>query len=386
MRLGVVGTVVFPAAMEASGDVKTWSGVAEYFDDIAVIAQRNGFVPRRRRIGKVQYVLIPRFPRPIDVFAFPIGAALTAFGLYVRGVRTWSASDPVRSGLVCLAVRCLPGVRVVVQLQGQLLRMPSDRFGRATRLVEALSRFVVRRADTVRVVSLDIAEDALAAGVQPERIVVVRSRCDTELFDPDQWKPAGDDLRATLPGDSAAPVVGFVGTLNASKGIDVLIQAAKNLAHDRPLRLAIVGDGPLRTEIVTASTRAKPPIALLGRLAAGDVPRFLAAIDVLALPSYDEGLPRVVLEAMAMRVPVVASAVGGVPEAVEDGVTGILVPPGDSESLAAALAQVLDDPELAARLGEAGRRRVIEEFEARAGLRQFAALHGSAEAAPSVVA
>jgi glycosyltransferase involved in cell wall biosynthesis len=362
------------------GDVPTWSGVAEYFDDVAVIAQREGLVPRRHRIGKVQYVLIPRFPRPVDVLVFPIGAALTAFAFYVRGVRTWSASDPLRSGLVGLAIRSLPGVRLVAQVQGQLLQMPSDRFGRATRLVEGVSRFVVRRADAVRVVSREIADCALAAGVQPERIFVVRSRCDTRLFDPDRWKAAGDEVRADLPGDPVAPVLGFVGTLNASKGIDLLVEAANDLAERRPLRLAIAGDGPLRTKLDAASTHGALSIAFLGRIPADEVPGFLAAIDVLAVPSYDEGLPRVVLEAMAMGVPVVASSVGGIPEAVENGVTGILVPPGESASLAAALAKVFKDEKLASRLGEAGRRRVLEEFDARAGLREFAALHGSAEA------
>jgi glycosyltransferase involved in cell wall biosynthesis len=93
-----------------------------------------------------------------------------------------------------------------------------------------------------------------------------------------------------------------------------------------------------------------------------DVPGLLAGCDVLCLPSTVEGLPLVVLEAMAQGKPVVATAVGGTPELVVDGETGLLVPPGDAGALAAALGKVLRDPELARRLGEAGRRRVLASF------------------------
>jgi glycosyltransferase involved in cell wall biosynthesis len=93
-----------------------------------------------------------------------------------------------------------------------------------------------------------------------------------------------------------------------------------------------------------------------------DVPGLLAGCDVLCLPSSVEGLPLVVLEAMAQARPVVATAVGGTPELVVHGETGLLVPPGDAGALAAALDEVLGDPDLAHRLGEAGRRRVIESF------------------------
>jgi glycosyltransferase involved in cell wall biosynthesis len=358
--------------------VQTWSAIGAYFEDVTVIAQTAGLHPRRERVGNVLYILLPQLPRPVDLVAFPVGATLVGFALYVDGIRTWSFSDPLRSGLVGLAMRLLPGVRLVVHVQGQLLRMPRNRFGRATALVEALSAFVVRRADTVRVVSRQIARDAVAAGVRSDRIAIVPARCDTDLFNPDRWREAGKGMRATFPGDPASPVVGFLGTLNASKGLDVLVKACSNLAQRRPFRLAVAGDGPLRQELEAAADSSGLPIAILGRLSSSDIPRFLAAVDVLAMPSYDEGLPRAVLEAMAMRVPVVASRVGGIPDAVQDRGTGLLVSPGDPEMLAAALHRVLDEPELASRLGDAGRRRVLEHFDAPSGWRRLAAVHGAA--------
>jgi glycosyltransferase involved in cell wall biosynthesis len=375
-RLGVVGTVLYPPSMDpSSGDVKTWFEVGAHFADITVIAQTEGLSPRWHRLHNVRYILVPKFPRPIDLPAFPLAASLIALALYARGVKTWSFSDPLRSGLVCLAMRCLPGVHLVVHLQGQLLRMPSNRFKRWTPAVEILSRLVARRADTVRVVSRQIAREAVAAGVAPNRIVVVPSRCDVQLFDPDRWHEAGEAMRLSFPGDPAFPVVGFLGSLNASKGVDVLIAASSRLAQRRPVRLAVAGDGPLRPDLERAVAGGDLPIAFLGRVAPAEVPAFLAAVDVLAVPSYDEGLPRAVLEAMAMRLPVVASSVGGIPEAIEDQRSGLLVPAGDDEALATALERVLDDPTLASRLGRAGRRRVVDEFDARVGWPRLAAVH-----------
>ena len=253
--------------------------------------------------------------------------------------------------------------------------MPSNRFKRLTPVVETLSRFVARRADRVRVVSGQIAQEAVAAGVPANRIILVPSRCDTQLFDPDRWHDEGEAMRASFSGDSASPVVGFLGSLNGSKGIDVLIGASSRIAKRRAVRLAVAGDGPLRPQVEHAAAGGALPIAFLGRLAPAEVPAFLAAVDVLAVPSYDEGLPRAVLEGMAMEVPVVASSVGGIPEAVENGASGLLVTPGDEEALATAVERVLDDPALASRLGRAARGRVLDDFNAQAGWARLAALH-----------
>ena len=109
-----------------------------------------------------------------------------------------------------------------------------------------------------------------------------------------------------------------------------------------------------------------------------DVPGLLAGSDVLCLPSSVEGLPLVVLEAMAQGKPVVATAVGGTPELVVDGETGLLVPPGDAGALADALEEILRDPELARRLGEAGRRRVLQSFSLSAMTGRVLGLYGDA--------
>jgi len=146
----------------------------------------------------------------------------------------------------------------------------------------------------------------------------------------------------------------FVGRLRIRKGVEVLLEALPPGA-----RLLIAGDGEHRAAL---DRKAGPGVRFLGRCDAGRVRGLLRGAAALVVPSIYEGMPLVVLEAMEAGVPVVASRVSGIPEVVEDGVTGWLVPPEDPEALAAALAEVLEHPDEARKRGAAGRRRVDERF------------------------
>jgi len=176
------------------------------------------------------------------------------------------------------------------------------------------------------------------------------------------------DLR--LPDD--AVLVGHVGRLAPVKGQRELLEALAGLRPRHPdLHVALLGEdqethGAYRAELdrLTASAGLDGAVRFAGFRA--DAPAALQELDVLVLPSWIEGLPLVVLEAMAQGTPVVATAVGGTPEAVVDGETGLLVPPRDPAALSTALERLLGDPDLRRRLGEAGRARVRERFDAAA--------------------
>src|SRR5262249_44767265 len=132
--------------------------------------------------------------------------------------------------------------------------------------------------------------------------------------------------------------------------------------QDPAVGVVIFGEGPLRGEL----TRAVAREGLQGHVVMpgfrSDLERYLPHFDVVALSSYTEGLPVIVLEAFAAGVPVVATAVGGVPEVIQDGVNGLLVPPGDGAALARALQDVLRDEGRRRAMGRSGRRRVQEHF------------------------
>jgi glycosyltransferase involved in cell wall biosynthesis len=151
----------------------------------------------------------------------------------------------------------------------------------------------------------------------------------------------------------------FVGRLRIRKGVEILLEALRKVPG---AVLRIAGDGEHRAALERAAAALGPAVAFLGTRDAAQVRTLLRGAAALVVPSIYEGMPLVVLEAMEAGVPVVASAVSGIPEVVVDGETGWLVPPEDPEALAHALEAVLTDPDEARRRGEAGRRRVAERY------------------------
>ncbi|HEX9944343.1 MAG TPA: glycosyltransferase family 4 protein [Thermoanaerobaculia bacterium] len=157
----------------------------------------------------------------------------------------------------------------------------------------------------------------------------------------------------------------FVGRLRVRKGVEVLLEALRELRRRNPaavLRIAGDGEHRARLERRVDELGLRSAVSFLGTCGAPRVRALLGGAAALVVPSIYEGMPLVVLEAMAAGVPVVASRVSGIPEVVVDGETGWLVPPEDPTALAGALAVVLADPAEARRRGEAGRRRVEERY------------------------
>ena len=227
--------------------------------------------------------------------------------------------------------------------------------GRRAHLV---SRLIYRRARRVIAVSTPIWRRLIERdGVSPKKISLV----------PNAVIPAPDTLRSTPDappeGWHEGPLVGVVARLQPEKGIAKFLKAAARISSSCPeARFLVVGDGPLREELLRLADRLglRERVRFLGHRA--DARDLIGLLDVLAVPSLTEGTPLTVLEAMAVGVPIVASAVGGVPDQVRHGKEGLLVPPEDPVALGDALLELLQDPGLARRLGEAGRRRSDSEF------------------------
>jgi glycosyltransferase involved in cell wall biosynthesis len=168
--------------------------------------------------------------------------------------------------------------------------------------------------------------------------------------------------------------------------VDDLLKALDLLQHvQNDLRTLIAGDGPLRADLEKTAENydLTSRVHFLGHR--DDVPRLLAASDLVVLPSEYEGLPNIVLEAMKQRKPVVATAAPGTTELVADGATGVLVPVGNVQLLTRAMRDLIRDPDRARALGVAGRRRVDEEFSARAMIDRFANLYEELAAAKGLI-
>lgn len=193
--------------------------------------------------------------------------------------------------------------------------------------------------------------------------------------------PNGIDLAAHSCVRSAAPIrrIVTVANLRREKNHEALIAAAALLAPSHPeLRYRIVGDGPRRAEL-EALARARgiaDRIEFLGHQE--DVPSLLAGADLFVLPSRSEAFPNGAIEAMAAGLPVVASDVGGLRDLIDDGRTGLLVPPANPEALAAAIESLVADPARAAALGAAARNEIESRYSFERMLRDFDALYQSA--------
>ena len=233
------------------------------------------------------------------------------------------------------------------------------------------SRWTYRRARRIIAVSTPIERRLIERdGVPPELVTLI----------PNAVIPASGnppDLADTLPdGWSERPLVGVVARLQPEKGVATFLKAAARVSKVSPeARFLVVGDGPLREELLDLVGRAglRERVRFLGYRT--DARALTGLLDVLVVPSLTEGSPLIVLEAMAAGVPVVASAVGGIPDQVRHGEEGVLVPPDDPDALAGALGALLEDPVRAHRLGEAGRRRTENEFSHEALVRRIEAVY-----------
>jgi glycosyltransferase involved in cell wall biosynthesis len=217
-----------------------------------------------------------------------------------------------------------------------------------------INRFIYRRMDSVLLVSEDLSRQIVASGVSARRLHVVTNGVD-ERFHPEDATAS----RAELGLPATGVIALFVGLLVPVKGLDFLLDALQQLT-DLPLTCFMVGDGPLRGYLDgrVRDGGLQGHVHFVGRRSAMEIPRWMTAADLLVLPSLSEGRPNVVLEAQACALPVIATAVGGTPELVEDGVHGLLVAPGDETALAGALRRLVTDGALRKRLGRAGRERI----------------------------
>jgi teichuronic acid biosynthesis glycosyltransferase TuaC len=260
--------------------------------------------------------LVPRWRGRFDIvlgaFAYPDGVAAVGLGR--------------RLGIPAVIAALGSDIHVTSQLRG----------------VEAQLGRALARADRVVAVSRDLADRTVALGARPDRVQVVHNGIDPALFHVRDRRAARRQLGH---GDDRSPWILFVGRLEAGKGVLDLLQAWATVAAARPdAKLVLVGDGSMRAACEQAA-RAQPGRLLVqGGRPLGEVAQWMAAADLVTLPSHHEGTPNVVLEALASGRRVVATRVGGVPDLIDSASLGQLTAPRDCAALAAALLRGLEDP------------------------------------------
>jgi glycosyltransferase involved in cell wall biosynthesis len=277
-----------------------------------------------------------------------------------RGVRIISSTG-YKADLIGWVVARLLGIRFITTIQGFVEKYPLRK-----RFYDAMTRWIARRSDLVVTVAESLRRELLAQGMSAERIVTVHNFVDVGRFKAEDAEAAGR-IRRELGVPAGAPVIEILGRLNIEKGHTFFLQAAARVKPEFPsARFVIVGDSylSLRSDLEreAAALGLQAEVVFTGYRT--DIPDLLAAATVVVSSSLREGLPLALVEAMAAARPIVATAIDGIPELVDDGRTGILVPARDVERLADGILQLLRNPARAAEMGAAGRRLVETRFSA----------------------
>jgi glycosyltransferase involved in cell wall biosynthesis len=229
------------------------------------------------------------------------------------------------------------------------------------RTYERLDRWHLRWMDQVVCVSEAQATRVRRAGVRANRIRVIYN-----AIDPMRFLNPDPRYRAKLLRFFRQPrthLIGAAGRLSPEKGFDVLVSAAEQVLRQHPdAGFVLFGDGPQRARLQKQINDAGLGQQFILAGFRADLDRFLPHFDLVVLPSYTEGMPNVVLEAFAAGVPVVATAVGGTPEVIEDGISGHLVDAGDAETMAQRISESLDNVDALPDMGRRGRLCVQEKF------------------------
>jgi alpha-maltose-1-phosphate synthase len=298
----------------------------------------------------------------LRVISTDLAMTAAASGAQVVHSHTWYAN---LAGHLCSLLYGVPHVMTAHSLE-PLRPWKAEQLGGGYALSSWCERTAIRSATAVIAVSNGMKSDILVTypEVPPDRVHVIYNGIDANLYRPDPGREVLDRYGI----DPTRPSVVFVGRVTRQKGLPVLLRAAQRLDAAAQLVLCAgqADTAELQAEVTGLVERLRAArdgvILIPGMLAKAEVIQILSHATVFVCPSEYEPLGIVNLEAMACGCAVVASAVGGIPEVVADGVTGLLVPPGDEASLAEAVNALIREPGRAAALGARGREQAVTEF------------------------
>jgi glycogen synthase len=344
----VVGELSRALSRRMAVEVRCFGERAPSTDGIVV----RGYTPWERLEGGADG---PAFAPAVETLSIDLAMARDAVDASVAHAHTWYAD------MAGVWIRTLHRIPLIVTLHSMEPLRPwkADQLGSGYLLSSWIEKTAVETADRVIAVSGQMREDILAHfALDPDRVVVIHNGIDPERFRPTERRDALERRGVS------EPYVLFVGRITDQKGIFHLLAAAPKLPPG--VQVVLCASAPDTPEIearLREAVAGLPNVRWIAEMVPhDDVVQLYSHAEVFVCPSVYEPFGIINLEAMACRTPVVASAVGGILEVVEDGRTGLLVPPARPDDLAAAIRRLLDDRGLARAFGEAGRRRVEERF------------------------
>lgn len=332
-----------------------WRQINAMFGELTIVGRGNVARIEESEVDGIRFALFPKS---------------TSTPFFLLSLWKWLAaqeipkivwcSDAVVTPLVSLVYARKNKIPLFLELQGNYFQPP---VGNSVKLLLArrLAMAYAHAANRVRVCADMHAQKLSLTGISSERIEVIPTRVDINLFDPGRYDR--DALRNALGfADNESILIVGVGNLIRGKGFKHAIEALSDLPEN--VSLVLVGDGPEKDALqgLAMELSVADRVRFLGRKPHHEIAGVLSAGDIFILPSYSEGMPRVVNEAQAMQLPVVSTQIDGVIEQVVEGGTGFLCPPGQTEGLVTALKTLVENPELRQSMGRLGRARAVERY------------------------
>jgi len=388
MNVCFIGKHTYPKDVFSNEqDMKTWRSMAAYFNRLFVITQSPDLLFHRAKENNINIYLIPNI---LGYAGFVTGAV--KLGLYLSlkyGVNVFDASEVAGGGIAVTILKFLTGKPSVIEVQGEIFKKPENKQNIKSRLLQKIGCFAMKRAARVRVISHAIFNQVHVKGISEEKIRLVSLRVDLNLFNPLSISVNPLSIsEIDTGGDKVGITIGYIGRLVDGKGLEDLLLAISKLSAAKisfgnfggqkslAFKLLIFGSGPLENKLkkIASDLNIAEKIEWRGFVSYGKVPRALGELDIFVHPSWHEGFGRSIMEALAMEKSVVATRVGGIPDLINDGENGFLVPPHNPEALARKIKELIENKNLREKFGKAGREWVAKNFEWDEGIKKFAQL------------
>jgi glycosyltransferase involved in cell wall biosynthesis len=354
-----------------SQNMQTFEGWLRFWDNVVIIAQNNSTDLKTSLHKKILGVLIPMISNKyLNVINFTLLGILQINKLNKKySFEVFQASDAGGAFLALIASKIYKK-KFIFEIQGDIFEYPSQKGSRLHSIfVKFFSKFLAKKAHYIRIVSPFLYQYMDKLNIDSSRIFLVPPRCDSNLFN-------YENIRLHKPPGliNSNYNLLFVGNLIYAKGVDVLLEAFALFEKEYPgITLSYVGDGVEKLKLFNRAKElgVEKKVIFFGRLEYQLIPDLMHYSDMLVLPSREEGVGRVIIEAMAMKLPVVASNVGGIPLLIDNSVDGLLFDSEDVINLKCQILRLIEDKDLSNNIIDSAYQKFINNYEYEVSIKKF---------------
>ena len=358
-------------------NMQTFEGWMRFWKNIVIVSQSRSKKIQTSKHKNIYGFLLPLIANKyLNVLYFTFAGFLKIKQLNKKyNFEVFQASDAGAAALA-LIVSKVYGKKFIFEVQGDIFDYPGKVGGRVhSSLVKFFSRLIVKQADYIRIVSPFLFEPLDKLNINREKIFLVPPRCDSKLF---REQNVSEEKPEVFKKNQYNLL--FVGNLLIAKGVDILLEAFALIAKEKSsIAMVFVGDGEEKERLIARSKELgiSDKVDFLGRVEYNSIPTLMNYADILVLPSIEEGVGRVLLEAMSMHLPIVASNVGGIPLVIDDKKDGLLFEVGEIGALKENVLFLLNNPTFSKDMAKVAHQKFLENYEYEISMKKFIDMYQS---------